>query len=139
MNIRDRIINSPELQPARAARDLDALVAGLNAQAALTLQPRFVTMRTITSECDDANGVVTALIKAAAVIPVMAEMLAFLRSDSGMDVGHPRAQAQLDAMATAGILSPDQAQALKNLALQPRIVSRTEVEAEFYNPDGTEK
>jgi hypothetical protein len=138
-SIRDRIINSPELQAARAARDLDALAAGLNAQGVMAAQSRFVTMRTIVAECDDTNGIITALNAAAPSIPVVAEMLAFLRSDSGMDVGHAKTQAQLDAMASAGVLTAAQTQSLKALALQSVLVSRLDVEVAMYNSDGTEK
>lgn len=139
MTIRDRILARADLAPLVAARDLDGLAARLNASAPLVVQSRFVTMRTIVAECDDANGVITALTAAAASVPVVAEMLTFLRSDSGMDVGHARTQVQLDGMAQAGLLTAVQAQALKGLALQPELVTRDQVNDAMYNPDGTSK
>lgn len=139
MTLRDRILARPDLQGALQARDFDTLAAGLNAQAPLVVQSRFVTMRTVVSECDDANSIITALTAAAAQLPVVAEMLRFLRSDSGMDVGHPRTQAQLDEMAQAGLLTTTQAQALKALALQPDTVTPAQVCDALFNPDGTAK
>lgn len=137
--IRERVLSRPDLQPALQVRDFDTLAAGLNEQAPLVSQSRFVTMRTIVSECDDANGIITALTAAAAQLPVVAEMLTFLRSDSGMDVGHPRTQAQLDAMAQGGMLTTAQAQELKALALQPDTVTPAQVCEELFNPDGSAK
>lgn len=139
MDIKADILARADLQPALQARDFIALADGLNAQAPLVVQSRFVTMRTVVSECDDANGIITALTAAAAQLPVVAEMLTFLRSDSGMDVGHPRTQAQLDAMAQAGLLSAAQAQALKALALQPELVTPAQVCDALFNPDGSAK
>jgi hypothetical protein len=139
ISIRDRIIGSPELQDARAARDLDALAAGLNAQGVSAVQSRFVTMRTVTAECSDADGIITALTGAAAISPSVAEMLGFLRDDTGMDVGHPNTQAKINAMAGAGALTQAQANQIKALALLPVVVTRADVEAAMYNPDGTEK
>lgn len=139
MSIRDRILNSPELQAARSARDLDALAAGLNAQGVTAVQSRFVTMRTIVAECADADAIIRALNTAAPSSPALTEMLAFLRSDSGMDIGHPNAQARVDALAAASALTQPQATEIKNLALLPVVVTRGQVADGMYNPDGTEK
>lgn len=137
--IRDRIINSPELQAVRAVRDLDALAAGLNVQGVTATQSRFVNMRTIVAECADADAIIRALDAAAPASTALTEMLGFLRSDSGMDIGHPNAQARVDALVRAGALTAAQAAEVKGLALLPVIVTRDEVEAAIFNPDGTEK
>jgi hypothetical protein len=139
MSIKDRIINSPELQEARKARDLDALAAGLNAQGIKEVCSRFVTMRTITSECSDADAIINELASAAKVSVSVAEMLGFLRSDSGMDVGHPNTQEKIDALVSLGALTEPYGDEMKNLALQPVVVTRDQVEAAMFNPDGTEK
>ncbi len=139
MTLRDRIINSPELQAARAARDLDALAAGLNAQGVTAIQSRFVNMRTIVAELADADNIIKALNTAAPASPALTEMLNFLRSDTGMDIGHPNAQARVDALVAATALTTAQGTTLKALALMPAIAIRADVEAAMYNPDGTEK
>lgn len=137
--IRDRIINSPELQASRTARDLDAMAAGLNAQGVTAIQSRFVNMRTVVAELTDADNIIKSLTTAAPSSPALTEMLNFLRSDTGMDIGHPNAQTRVDALVTATALTASQGVALKNLALLPVIVSRADVNAAMYNPDGTEK
>src|SRR5438874_2109825 len=139
MSIKDRIINSPELQEARTKCNLDDLASGLNAQGITAVQSRFVTMRTITAECEDADVLIGALMKAATVSPSVAEMLLFLRSDSGMDVGHPNTQTKIDALATNGLFTQAQADEFKNLALLPVVVTRDQVEADMFNKNGTEK
>jgi hypothetical protein len=137
--IRDRILASPELQAARAARDLDALTAGLNAQGVTAIQSRFVNMRTIVAELSDADNIIKALSAAAPSSPALGEMMNFLRSDTGMDIGHPNAQARVDALLTATAITSAQGAAIKNMALQPIIVTRDQVGITMYNPDGTEK
>jgi len=139
MSIKDRIINSPELQSARKTRDLDALTAGLNAQTVMETQSRFVTMRTITAECSDADAIINELTAASKMSVSVAEMLGFLRSDSGMDVGHANTQAKIDVLVQLGALTEPYGDEMKNLALQPVVVSREQVDAAMFNPDGTEK
>lgn len=141
MGIRDRIINSPELQAARAARDLDALAAGLNAQGALEVRSRYVTTRTIMDECgtlDDGRAIIAALKAAASADPLAGEALLFLQDDSGFDIGKPKTRDYLDAM-VPDALSAERVQMLKDMALQPVVVTRDQVNDAMFNPDGSEK
>lgn len=138
--IRERIIASPELQAARAARDLDALAAGLNAQGVTEIGSRFVNMRTIAAECGaDADAMIAAITAAAPASPALTEMLCFMRRDSGIDVGLDGTRARIDELLVAGAFTPEQADRFKALALRPLVVTRADVEAAMYNPDGTEK
>lgn len=139
MDIKQRILARADLADLRAARDLDGLAAALNAEGATSVQSRFVTMRTIVAECDNADTIVAALVATAPAVPTVGEMLNFLRSDSGMDVGHPKTQGRIDALAQAGALTAEQAQQLKVLALQPVVVTRDQVKDAMFNDDGTEK
>lgn len=139
MDVRAAILARADLAPLVAARDLDGLAAALNESPSLSVQARFVTMRTIVAECEDADGIITALTSAASLSPSVAEMLRFLRSDSGMDVGHPNTQAKLGELATRGAFTAAQAQAMQSLALQPDTVTRDQVNEAMYNPDGTAK
>lgn len=52
-------------------------------------------------------------------------MLKFLTQDSGLDVGQSETQGCIDAMAVAGVLTTDEATALKGMALLP--ASRAEI------------
>lgn len=137
--LHDRITSDPSLNSFVEARDLDAITVALNTNPTKSIQSRYITMRTIVSECSDADAIISALLAATQYSPALSEMLSFLRSDSGMDIGHPNAQARLDAMATAGLVTTDQATELKNLALLPDVVTRLDVANALYNPDGSLK
>lgn len=139
MNIRERILARPDLDDLRTARDLDGLAAALNVQPAQELQPRFVTARTILAECADGSGILDALTAAAEQVSAVKWALNFLGKDSGLDVGNPATQGMIDQLAAAGVLSAGQAATLKDLALQPIVVTRDQVNAAMYNPDGSEK
>ena len=139
--IRERILATPALGPARAARDLDALAAGLNAAAPMALQERYVTARTILSECADGANILAALDGAAASNAAVHYAVKFLGQDSGLNVGDPVTQAMLDHLATdvMAVLTKDQAAQVKNLAMLPQLVDRLQVEAAMFHPDGSEK
>lgn len=137
--IRDRIMTSPELQASLAARDIDALVDGLNAQGVTSHQSRYVTARTILAECADGAAILDTLQAIGANVSAVKWMMNFLQQDSGMDAGHPRTLANIDTLVTAGVLSASFAEQIRSLSLMPNVVTRQEVESEMFNPDGTEK
>jgi hypothetical protein len=141
LTIRERILAATALGPARAARDLDALTAGLNAAAPMALQERYVTARTILSECVDGGSILAALDGAAASNAAVRYAVKFLGQDGGLNVGDPITQAMLDQLATGAVavLTQEQATQVKNLAKLPQLVDRLQVEAAMYNPDGSEK
>lgn len=92
----------------------------LNKQSALMVKPRLVTARTVLAECGpDAAGILDKLEAAAASVSTVKWAMKFLQQDGGLDVGHPVTQAQLSGLATGGILTSQEAQALKDMALQP--------------------
>lgn len=136
--IRDRVNNSPELQEARSTKDLDVLAAGLNAQGLMEIQSRYITARTILAELEDGAEILAALDAAASSSSAIKYALSFLKQDSGLDVGNPATQAMIDQL-TPTVLSTDQATHLKNMALQPIVVTRTQVQQDMFNDDGSEK
>jgi hypothetical protein len=138
MSIRDRILARADLAAARDSRDLDALAAGLNSQPDLALQPRYITARTILAECADGANILTALDAAAAANTAVKYAVRFLGQDSGLDIGNAVTQGMLDALVPS-VLTADQAGQVKAMAMLPVYVTRMDVNAAMFNPDGTEK
>lgn len=138
MSIRDRILARADLAGAHATRDLDALAAGLNAQPVKVLQPRYITARTILAECPEGGLILAALDSAAAANAAVKYAVRFLGQDSGLNVGDAVTQGMLDSM-VGTVLTQAQADQVKALAMLPELVTRMDVEAAMFNPDGTEK
>jgi hypothetical protein len=138
MTIRERILARADLADARAARDLDALAAGLNAQPDYMTQARYITARTILAECPDGGSILAALDAGAAQNAAVKYAARFLGQDSGLNVGDPATLGMLDALVPS-VLTPAWAEQIKALAVQPVYVTRLDVEAAMYNPDGSEK
>lgn len=134
MTIRERILARADLADALAARDLDALAAGLNAQPEKEIWPRYITARTILAECKDGASILAALDAAAAQSVAVKYAVQFLGQNSGLNVGDPATLAMLPA-----VMPQDLAAQVQALALQPVYVTRLDVEAAMFNPDGSEK
>jgi hypothetical protein len=119
-----------EIETGPLALDLlgrtDAEVAALlNERTATSVQSRFVTGRTILAEIADGAAILDALEAASAVIPAVKWAMLYLKGETGIDIGYPSTRAQLDALAVAQVLTPTQAEALKDMALLP--ASRAEI------------
>lgn len=136
--IRERIEARADLADALTARDLDALADGLNAQPVKVLQARYITARTILAECADGPSILAALDSAATANTAVKYAIQFLVQDSGLDVGNAVTQGMLDALVPS-VLTQAQADQVKGMAMQPQLVTRADVEASMFNPDGTEK
>lgn len=139
MSIRDRILARRDLDGLRAARDLDGLAAALNADAPLVPQQRFITARAVLTLCADGPAILSALETAAPQNVTVAYALRFLGQDAGLDIGDPGALTLLAQLQQNSILTEHQVDQLRALALKPLLVTRLDVEAAMYNPDGTEK
>lgn len=137
-SIRDRILARPDLADAHAARDLDAMAAGLNAQPETALQTRYITARTILSECGAGESILAALDVAASASTAVKYAVRFLGQESGLNVGDPVTLAMLEGMVPQ-VLTQEQADQVRALAMLPVYVTRLDVEAALYNPDGTVK
>lgn len=139
MSIRDRILARRDLDDLRAARDLDGLAAALNTEGATALSRRYITTRTILDECEDGPAIVATIRTAAAADSTVDEAVHFLRDDSGFDVGHPRTQAMIRELQSAGVFTPQQADQLCDMGVLPVVVDRLQVNDAMFNPDGSEK
>ena len=132
MGLRKEILARPDCAAAVAARELDTIAALVSA-GRLSVQSRFVTARTVLAECGMLGAsILDALEAAAAGNSAVKWAVRFLGQDSGINVGDPTTQYMIDQLAEGGVLTPDQASALKNLAVQPAPVSRLDVEAALY-------
>ena len=140
-SIRDRILGLTALIPARLNRDLDALASGLNAAPAKVLSTRYVNAQNILSECADGSDIISRLNGAASSNSTVKYVMLTLVQDKGLNVGDPTLQSLFDTLATGvvPVLTTSQASQLKNMAMLPQLVTRTDVEAAMYNPNGTEK
>jgi len=139
MDIRERILARQDLAQLRAARDLDKLAAALNGEGLRAPGERYITMRTILGECAHGREIVIALRTAAPADPIVDESVNFLRDDSGFDVGHPNTAADIARLVDAGVLQAAWRDELLALSLLPVVVTREQVNAAMFNPDGTEK
>lgn len=140
MDIRARILARPDLNELRTARDLDGLAAALNAEGLMAPQQRFITARGILA-IDAAEGrAILSSLRAAAALDIGVEFVVmFLGQGEGVDIGDPSTWRDIDGLVAKQILTSAQSFMLKHLSEQPVVVTRLQVEAAMYNPDGTEK
>lgn len=139
--LRDEILARADCAAAVAARDLDAIAAIVSAGRS-AVRSRFVTARTILSECGAIGPSILDALEAVAASPggsAVKWAVRFLSQDSGLDVGNPVTQYMIGQLAAGGALTAAQATALTGLASLSAPVSRAEVEAALFNPDGSAK
>jgi len=126
------------LAALRAARDIDQLAAALNAEGAVAPQRRFVTARAVMAVCTGGLEILDAL-EAASSNRAVAWALRFLGQEAGLDIGDSFTQRMVSQLVADAVLTQEQGDALKALALQPVIVTRDQVNAAMFNDDGTER
>ena len=105
----------------------DNIAAILNDPRYMATKERYVTARTVLAELGATAGaaILDKLEAASAQSSPVKWMLRFLTQDSGLDVGQTETQGCIDALAIAGVLTADEAAALKSMALLP--TSRAEI------------
>lgn len=139
MSIRDRILARRDLDDARAACDITALAAALNAEGATAIGSRFVTSRAVMALCADGVAILDRLDTAAPQNSAVKRAMQFLGQEAGLDIGDPYTQGVIGQLVAAGVLTVAQGDQLKALALRPLVVTQEQVAAAMYNPDGSEK
>ena len=138
MDIRARILARSDLDTLRADRDLDKLAAALNAEGLMAPRQRFITARAVMAACPGGIDILDALENASANRAV-SWALKFLGQEAGLDIGDPFTQGMVDQLVQGHVLTDEQGNALKAMSLQPVVVTRDQVNAAMFNPDGTEK
>lgn len=105
----------------------DVVAAILNDKRYTATKERYVTARTVLAELGATIGaaILDKLEAAATQSSPVKWMLKFLTQDSGLDVGQAETQGCIDALAIAGVLTTNEATALKGMAL--RACSRAEI------------
>lgn len=97
----------------------DEIANLLNAPTLTSIQSRFVNANTILAEIDGGSGILDKLEMASQLSSDVKWAMKFLLTDSGIDIGHPRTQAQLSLLADAGLLAADESSSLQNMAMRP--------------------
>lgn len=110
-----------------AGQSDDVVAAILNEKRFTAIQERYVTARTVLAELGATVGatILDKLEAAATQSSPVKWMLKFLTQDSGLDVGQAETQVCIDALTVAGVLTTEEAMALKSMALLP--ISRAEI------------
>ena len=117
----DEIRNDP-LGLGYAAYLADApgrVVDLINAPTQTMIKSRYVTARTILAECADGAAILDALQAIAQNVSAVKWMMVFLQQNSGMDAGHPRTVANIDALVVGGALPATFAGQIKDMVRQP--------------------
>lgn len=129
MTLAELIATNPAFDGLAGTRDFDAVLAWLNDPSAeTTLRERLCTDRAILAEVINpatgtvdpvwANAILDKLDAAAQASSMVKRAMNRVYGD-GLDIGNAATQAQLDALAAAGAITQDEANAIKALGLQP--------------------
>lgn len=126
MTLLEEILNGPkraQLASLVEARN-DGEIARILSEGRTRVASRNITALTILAELGPlAGGAILEKLEAASTgVPALRFALRFLFA-AGLDIGDPATQAMLDHLALHGVLTGDEAVALKNLAVQPTSVS----------------
>jgi hypothetical protein len=117
----DELTNDPlGLDYAAHLPDCPGVVCDmLNLPVRAMPQERFVTVRTVLAECAGGAQILDKLEGLASMVPEVKWAMRLLDSGTGIDVGFAGTRTLLDALAAQGALTQGEADALKNLAIQP--------------------
>lgn len=106
-------------QPAYTGMTDAQILTTLNDPAAnnpAIIGSRHVNFRAVLAECEGAGVILDKLEAAAANEPDIKWALLGIKSDTGIDIGHPKTRAQVDALVTGGVLTATEGAALKDMA-----------------------
>lgn len=90
-----------------------------------SVQSRFVSARTIIAEIANGSEILDKLEAVSANISAVKWAMSYLKGESGIDIGHPGTISQIDGLVAGAVLTNEEGEALKNMALLP--VSRADV------------
>ena len=120
---------SSQLTPLVVGGSDSAIADLLNSPSELAPRSRLINARAVLAEYPDgtvqAAMVLDKLESAAVNVPALRWIMSFLKSDSGVDIGHKATQSMLDQLAAGGVITTDEAAKLKSLAL--KMTSRAEL------------
>ena len=102
----------------------DNEIAVLFNEKTLTMvQSRFVQARTIVAEIDDGGEILDAIESVSVAVPAVKWMMIYLKGEVGVDVGYPKTRKRIDDLAAGGILTVEQAETVKAMAVVPASIA----------------
>lgn len=138
MALRDEIIARADCVVPIAARDLDMITALVSA-GRTSVQSRFVTARTVLAEVSGGAALLDKMQSIGTTQPAVKYAMTFLNQEGGIDIGNPATQGMVDQLVAGAALTAAEGAALKGMANRPAPVTRAQVEAALFNPNGTAK
>ena len=138
MTLHDEIIARADCAAAIAARDLDAIVRIIN-PGRVAVQSRFVTARTVLAEVSGGAALLDKMQSIGTTQSAVKYAMTFLNQEGGIDIGNPATQGMVDQLVAGAALTAAEGAALKGMANLPAPVTRSQVEAALFNPNGTAK
>lgn len=136
MPLRDEILSRPDCAEALALRDCGALAAILSVGRTKTVD-KLIGYGTVLEALGAEGGAafldgLTAVSTSSSPVKWALKLL-----DRGeLNIGAAATQAQLDALASAGVMPQAVANALKGLAIVPDVITAQEVTAVCWSDDG---
>ncbi len=106
----------------RSDKEIADILSAVNYQI---VKSRFITARSMLAELPDAATILDKLEATSSAIPAVKWAMVYIKGEGGIDIGHPGTITQMDGLAQAGIITVEEATAVKNMALAP--ASRAEV------------
>lgn len=136
----DEIRAAVAADPALQSASFEAIAVALSADRTM-LAPTMISERRILSVLGAAHGgafldaldafAATPLATDHPLAPVhsgIRRAIGWLKTNEGLDIGDPEAQAMLDGLAATGVVDPAHAQVVKDLARVPDVVQAYEVQ-----------
>ena len=128
MSLRTELLTDPLARGyASKLQDSPGVVADMmNAPIYSMPKERFISARGLLAAHGFAGAAILDKLEAAApAVSMIRWALSFMKTDSGIDVGHPSTRALIDQLVVGGVLTVSDAELIKNMAIQP--ASRAEV------------
>jgi hypothetical protein len=122
MTLRDELLNDPLGRGYSALRPHSPglLADMMNAPIYSMPKERFVSARGVLAAHGVAGATILDKLEAAASsVSMIRWALAFMKTDSGIDVGHGTTRALIDQLAAGGVLTTTEAGLIKDMAIQP--------------------
>lgn len=118
--LKDEISNGPLAAECAAEGTDEGIAALLNRADTQHAVETWINARTLLAELGASMGatILDKLEAAAGQSSPVKWMMKFLCTDTGIDIGHPNTQGQIDTLVTAGVLTEAEGTALKNMAVK---------------------
>ncbi len=139
MTLRDEILSRPDCADALARRDCGELAALLSVGRTKVIDYSIGYGTVLEVLGADVGSAFLDALTALATTSSPVKWALKLMERGELNIGAAATQAQLDALATAGVMPVAVADALKALALAPDVVTMQQVAEEMFNPDGSQK